>query len=360
MEEVKGIEQPKQSVSEKTPVSEQDRLKLYGEILHREARSLLVKYLPEALPQEPTDIAFNAFPRYEGKYKGMHYISTDSEATSEARNKRIDKEIKEFKREQKREMDKFFGEMFRKDMQELKEEGYDIPDELLDQHAQTEEDEPDDSEDHWDKLVGSLETRRGYSINTWGAVATTTHELIHQRQHELNPSIAPDLLSPDLNQIDPDKIDHKQLRGFIREASMAYSRTLSEEERSALYWPVIEGMAELGSFYVMGRIEEDFARKGDTETAAKIRKARISSLSSTTTLIERKIRAGEIESDDYKINYLHGIRLIRKLYKQFGRKTPQLLSQVDLHACQQIAKGSPKYQQIMEDPALLPGLHQAA
>lgn len=53
--------------------------------------------------------------------------------------------------------------------------------------------------------------------------------------------------------------------------------------------------------------------------------------------------------------------MMRKLYKQFGVvNTPRMLQAVDLSVCRAISKVSPEYQQIMSNPALLPGLQKAA
>lgn len=67
----------KEGVSEITPTSESDKERLYGDILHKEASSLLAKYLPVALPQEPTEILFDLSPVYLGKFIGKYYITVE-------------------------------------------------------------------------------------------------------------------------------------------------------------------------------------------------------------------------------------------------------------------------------------------
>lgn len=327
-QEISGSSRPNSS-TEVPPANKQERLGLYKDILYKEATSLLGQYLPEALPREPTKVAWCSYlPRYEGKFRGTHYITTLSEATE----------------------DLAFKEMKARFKENLKRHQIEV---LSDPGDAVEEKE----KDNWDELTGALNTRQGYSVNTWSAIQTTIHELIHQRQEELNPAVSQDLSSPELDRVDLDRIDTQKLWNLIKIASVAAGRA---KDINNLFWPVIEGMADVGCFYIMKKLEEDLIKAGDTESAAKVGKARSKNIHESTTRIYRDLKTGKLHPSQYAINYLEGARLVRKLYKYFGETTPKLLTQVDLQACQQITKGSPQYQQIMENPALLPGLSHVA
>ena len=65
------------ATSESVQIAEQDRLKLYGEVIYREATSLLGKYLPEALPQEPTEMFIGVIPQYMGKFRDKHCVALE-------------------------------------------------------------------------------------------------------------------------------------------------------------------------------------------------------------------------------------------------------------------------------------------
>lgn len=226
---------------------------------------------------------------------------------------------------------------------------------------ETNEDEAEKDEleaegsDNWEELVGSLETRQGYSRNTWAAVNTLIHELIHQRQAELNPAAWPtELSSPALDLVDPDNIRIDDLQRLLREAWIPINRAESYGERNSIFFPVIEGMATLGSFYVMGKFAEDLMEEGDTNIASKVRQARDRKIKS---FFRMRRNAEFVRMEPIIPKYTEGVEMMRKLYKQFGvENTPKLLASIDLKACQNITEGSPEYQQMMENPALLPGL----
>ncbi|MBI4038539.1 hypothetical protein HY384_01125 [Candidatus Daviesbacteria bacterium] len=59
---------------------------LYGKIIYNEATSLLAKYLPQAFPQESTEVLFDIQPLYLGKFKGKHYIAIQDTYTSNLDN----------------------------------------------------------------------------------------------------------------------------------------------------------------------------------------------------------------------------------------------------------------------------------
>lgn len=82
-----------------------------------------------------------------------------------------------------------------------------------------------------------------------------------------------------------------------------------------------------------------------------------SKLSSLLSFCCAKREEGVGEVDSYNLHYVEGVGIIRKLYRQFGvENTPELLKSVDLTTCRGIVKDDPRYQQMMENPALLPGL----
>lgn len=367
-QEISGHSRPN-SNTEVKPTNEQERLGLYKDILYREATSLLAKYLPEALPHEPTTIGFAIQARYEGRFRGMHYIATSSEATDDLIFKQARTEFqeglkksweKQFSKEERQKAAEDDNEYFRK----MKEEGKDIPDDAFIDVDKVEAipypRETKEEEDNWDKLTGSLDTMQGYSVYTWQAIQTTIHELIHQRQEELNPQLSEELSSPELEQIDPKNTSSYVMSQLAREASKAKVRATPEEAKTSMCFVVMEGMASIGCSYVMKRLEDDLTTAGDTELAIKVSKIRSDRFHDDTTEIHRDLKTGKKQPSDYAANYLEGARLMRKLYKQFGETTPKLLTQVDLQACLQITKGSPQYQQIMENPVLLPGLLKAA
>lgn len=352
---------------------ESNRVGRYRELLFKEATSLLAKYLPEALPQGPTVIGFAIQARYEGRFRGIHYVTTSSEATEELIFKQVRAGFKEDMRKFRKERNSKENRIKEAEdtnewLRKMREEGEDIPDEAFVNIDEIEDlpDEPEiaaDSDpeiDNWDELTGSLNTRQGYSVHTWAAIKTLVHELIHQRQEELNPQLSEELSFPELDQADPKNTASYVMSQLARDASKAQLQTMPEEVKTSMCYVAMEGMAVVGSSYVMKRLEDDLIKAGETESAAKINKVRKDRIHEDTTNIYRRLKTGKTQPSDYQANYLEGVKLMRKLYKRFGETTPKLLAQVNLQACQQIMKGSPQYQQIMEDPTLLPGLPRAA
>ncbi len=331
---------------------EQDRLDLYAGILYKEAVALLSNYLPEALPYEPTEVSFSRLARYQGRFKDTHYIFTSSGATDDLEDARNKVEDRKFWKRFQKQADEEINE----ELRDLKAQGYDIPDDYFRNTENMNAELADENAvDRWDEIVGSLNSRQGYSVSTWQAIEILAHELIHQRQRELNPSLSADLTSPELNEIDPETVDRSKLLELVSKAS---GSVLRENEVDSLYSVASEGMAVAGSFYVMERLADDLGKEGDIDTASRINRAKNINFHEGIGFIQRGMKSGR-NIDNEGSHYIEGLKMIIKLNNQFGTEdTPKLLAQVDLVACRQISRGSTKYQQIMENPALLPGLPQ--
>lgn len=90
-------EMSKEAEAQDVQTNGSEKEQLYTEIIYKEARSLLAKYLPEALPQEPTEILEGLTPFYMGKFKGKHYIQKERPFLSHAQ---VTRQIEEMKRVQ--------------------------------------------------------------------------------------------------------------------------------------------------------------------------------------------------------------------------------------------------------------------
>lgn len=355
---------PDQNLASEAQRPEQDKLNLYADILHKEATSLLSRYLPEALPLEPTEVFIGVVPNYLGKFKDKHCIALERDEDQDP----AIQAVKEYSRdlewiyEQLKLNDELETERTR--LVEVKAEKgeFDFADidakidhelELVKQRPKP---EPEIETKDFEEPEKLLQGQSQYSIDSWTNVYMLVHELIHQKQAELNPSAFFVLTSPELDRIDPDTIARDKLYGLLIESHRAQARTQSKD---SLFDSVIEGMAVLGSFYVMGRLADDLAKSGEKDVADKVREVRKTRIHDEVINSKRMARTGE--DGNYSLNYAKGIGMMRKLYKQFGlENAPKMLAAVDLIACRQITKDSPQYQQIMENPALLPGLPQAA
>lgn len=327
--------------------SEQSRLNLYGEILRKEATSLLAQYLPEALPQEPTEVLFDIAPAYLGKFKGKHYIMAEKMVVGSSNQQ---KQMEELTKRQQELMRRFEEEMeeFLRLLKENAEKGIDDED-LANKVFSSSGTEPipQPEKEDWEEPE-RLEGPSQYSLDTWRGIYTLVHELIHQKQAELNPEAFPVLASPELDNTDPSSISRNELKRLLISAHKVQSRSV---DNNSLFYPVIEGIAVLGSFYVMSKFLADLKNKDQDELMKKVNEVRNEGI---------RLELAK-KQEGYDSNYLEGSRLIRKIYKQFGiENTPRLLSQVNLQACQVISKDTPQYQQVLENPALLPGLQQAA
>ncbi len=339
---------------------------LYERVLLGEATNLLGEYLPEALPQEPTEIFVGVVPQYIGKFKGKHCIALERDPQLDPIVQAMTKYLQALQRfeEQDRLLDELESERFRLIKAKVNKGEYDF--EEIDERIDREEEaviqmprpEPKKAEPKdWQEPEKLLQGTNQYSIDSWRGVYMLVHELIHQRQAELNPSAFPVLTSPELDSIDPDSVNRSELYDLLLKAHKAHTGT--QQPKDSLFDPVIEGMAVLGSFYVMGRFVKDLTASGEIDMADKVRRVRKTAINHEMVEPKRKERAGE--DNIHNLIYAEGMGVMRKLYKQFGiENIPRILASVDLSACRQIAKNSPQYKQMMENPALLPGLQQAA
>lgn len=349
-------------------ITEQEQSgQLYGEIIYKEATSLLGKYLPEAQPQEPTEMFIGIAPQYMGMFSGKHCVALERDVQLDPVVQIMEKGLKElqlFGRRQELAHD-LERERFRLWDNQIEKGGFDPEvfeeiDRSIDEQKEAiwqmpmPEPETKAPPKDWEEPEKLLEGPGQFSVDSWRNVYMLVHELVHQKQAELNPSEFPVLTSPELEKADPN-MSHNELYDLLLEAHKADSRTHSND---SLFYPVIEGMAVLGSFYVMGRSINDLTASGETEIADKVRQVRRSRIYDEIVVNKRKEGAGG--SDSYSLNYPEGLGIMKKLYKQFGLENiPRILGSVDLSACRQVTKGSPQYQQMIKNPALLPGLSRA-
>lgn len=331
---------------------------LWSNTIKAEARSILGKYLPDALPQELTEVmVWNIQPFTIGKFRGKHYIALEN-TTSEM----------EWIEKAKRDLDRV-GEMIKgpsdEEQREFQEFLLNLQTKVQAGEQLTEEDqeltpkskppalepEPEENIDWADRLEQGSDH---WSSHTWRDIHSLTHEMIHQRQEELNPEAFPELSSPELDNINPDTMDSRELRSLLTEAHRKQTRRREEIGGDSIFYPVIEGMAVVGSYYAMAGLESDLRVSGNIKTADTVRKSRQQAIYHDLEA-RRQLRRGE-DIRDYQIYYVNGVNMMRKLYKKFGIEgTIDLLKRVDLAACQKITKGSPEYQAMMEDPTKLPG-----
>lgn len=331
MEDVTG-EMNKDVETQSGQIVGSEKEQLYGDVIHKEARFLLIRYLPEVLPQEPTEIFLNVFPQYIGKFKGKHFVAAERVVYSHAQQKQFDEMMKRHK------------DSWEEFLKEL--------DEQFSSSKEEPEPEPKPEPEDWEEPERLLEGRDQYSVDTWRVIYSLVHELIHQRQAELNPQAFPQLQSSDLDNVDLDNTSEKELNPLLIEAHKSHSRTM---DNNSLFYPIAEGMAVMGSFYVMGKLLADLKESGQADTAEKVRQVRNKTIRLELSGTKREEGAGEVDS--YNLHYIEGVGIIRKLYRQFGiENIPGLLKSVDLIACRGIVKDTPQYQQMMKNPALLPGL----
>lgn len=359
-------EVPRSSQSIEGQISEQDKANLYTyvDFLHHQGASLLGQYLPQALPQEPTTMFVGFISNYVGKFKGRHYIALERPSALDPMVQFLEKQkqaseaeyenIKRFGELEHKRIDLLIakaaeGEVTMADLEEI-ERKIKIEEEAMKQMPIEEtKKEPQD----WQEPTKMLQGPSQYSEDTWKRLSSSLHEQIHQTQAELNPSAFPVLESPELDEIDPNFSDRSHLYKILMEAHKSYNRA---QNNDSLFYPVIEGMAVLGTFYVMGRFAEDLAKAGETEAAQRLQKVRMWLIHDEVVVPRREMRLGK---DDYNFYYTEGYGIMRKLFKHFGLENiPQIVSNIDLAACRQIAKDSPMYQQIIDNPSFLPGLPQ--
>lgn len=348
-----------------TQRSEEEKVDLYKNILYRDATSLLGRYLPEALPQEPTAMFIGDSSVYIGKFKDTHYICIERDVELNPMIQALKRLTENMKLSEER--GKLLDELERKRIKLISakadkgEYDFDDIDKEIDQEvaliwerSKSEsniEQRLRDSEDP-DKLQ---EGASQYQTESWMSIYAMVHELIHQRQAELYPSAFPQLSSPELDSIDYETTDRAQLHDLLIESHKSYGKT---QDDKSLFYPVVEGMAALGSFYIMGKFIDELAEAGEKDAAEKLREVRNRQIRNEIIDSKRSARAGK--DDNYVINYPEGLNIMRKLYKKFGlRNIPEILASVDLNACRQITKDSSEYQRMIEDPTYLPGLRKA-
>lgn len=349
----------KDAPAELTQQSETDKERLYGDILRKEARSLLAQYLPEALPQEPTEILDGLNPFYMGKFKGRHYIQREIIILSHAQVAQQIEEVKRLQeaiRQYQEEEDAWIKLITEKltSGEWTAETDFDKLEKQFFTTRQPPQPLPKLPPQDWEEPERLLKGYDQYSMDTWEGIYSLVHEQVHQRQAELNPRAFPQLSSPELDVLDPVTAPRSDLKRQLTEAHKSWVRTTNKD---SLFEPVVEGMSVVGSFYVLGRLANDLMKSGQVDIATRIGQARNERIRSELVQTERNRRGGRDVS--YNLHYVEGSRIIRKIYKQFGEQTPRILTAVDLNACREITKGSPQYQQIMENPALLPGLQKA-
>lgn len=339
---------------------------LWVNTIKTEARSLLEKYLPEALPQEPTEVVINNMqPFYIGKFKGKHYIALENKTHMLEELDKIGRSIEDFKRrmdansarrdEEEAEITRYLESLNKRaGAGEIigEEEWENVPETKSQPEPAT---EPQEQADWAERLEKGPDC---YSRYTWKDVHALIHEMIHQRQAELNPEALPELTSPDIDNIDPETIDRNELTKLL---TVAHVKRAQEREaiggKDSIFYPVIEGMAVIGSYYVMNQLENELATSGNTQTAETVRRAKQEAIYHDL-VARRQIRRGEENIDPYTLHYVNGVNMMRKLYKKFGvEQTTQLLKSVDLVACGKIVKNSPEYKAMMEDPTTLPGIN---
>lgn len=333
----------------------------YKGILYREATSLLVKYLPDALPHQPTDIGFSVFPGSIGYFKGKHYIDTSPLAFWPMIFGRVEREerekSKEISRESEREQWEHRENFIAEQMKEL---GLPFePEVYVPKPNRPETEIEPDEQDKWHELSSSLESRKTYTPVIWRDIGILIHELIHQKQAELNPAINPDFaLFPELVDLDPDSMNRGDL-GFLLRTSIPGKKDGSFQKAvNSISKPVSEGIAVMGSLYVMQKLADDLRKEGDEETAVRVTEAKTEEF---RKYFSANRNPESVRREPTTPQYVEGIKIVSKLYKQFGiENLPRILSAIDLKACQNIAVGSPEYQQVTEDPSLLPGLPKAA
>lgn len=343
---------------------ERDGPRFYKEVLHREATSLLARYLPGALPHQPTDLGFSGMPGYIGYFRGKHYVDTSGLAIGHILEAQSGREFREelvkstgVSPEEQWQHDKEFL------VEEMKKLGLpfdpevDFPKPKLPEPMlpEAELDEPNE----WNKIFNSLESRQTYTPHIWKDIIVLIHELIHQKQTELNPTMRPDLsLIPELANIDPDSMDRRDLGYLLRRSIPGKKDGSFDLVTNSIFTPVSEGTAVMGSFYVMQKFAEDLRKEGDEETASRVIEAKTKDFRSFFSMARN---SELIRLEPTLPKYVEGFKIVSKLYKKVGiENISKVLAAIDLKACRSIAAGSPEYQQMTEDPSLLPGLSKAA
>lgn len=353
IQEVKGS-----SEADKLPFEDRPETIRYGEIVHGEARSILEKYLPEALPQEPTEITFDLFPQYIGAFKGRHYIALERILLSDNTMQRFKEEsdrLREAAENYRKEMDEFVRAL----EEEAKKDEPDF-DSVERRLAHPTQDKPNQEpkkpeKEDWEEPERLLRGRQEFSADTWRSILVAVHELMHQKQAELHPHTLTYFTPEDIDDADFSNLPNSEKFVLLQKAHRSKVLSMDEKERNSMLYPVIEGTAVLGTYLVMGQLADDLEREGQSDVAARIREAQRQQLFNELTAV--RDTEGNPVPDPYKQNYQKGFKIIKKLYRRFGpKKTPEVIRNIDLTTLRSISQGSEQYQRMMEDPTLLPGL----
>lgn len=346
-----------QALQERTkPEAKTEDLSLWQETIQREARSLLEKYLPDALPQEPTKIVienrdYRPGGQYLGSFNNKHYLTVGNSALDIERARKIIETPDE-------ELDKLLMET-----EELIKE---IDPGISDSAQEPEKEKPEaksmlapgSTEADLEWIDGLKKGPDNYSFYTWVDIQTAVHEMIHQRQAELNPTIFPTL------NFDPQKVDAQTLSELI---NTLYKQ--SGISNTSLNNTVEEGMATVGSYYVMAELEKGLTAAGKIETANRVRKVRKSQIHHVMHPMKNLVGGPETNWKmhyegiliPYDQHYIDGVRMMRNLYKRLGFEgTIKFLQSVDLAACQGIVRDTPEFQKFMDDPTALPRINSIA
>ena len=326
----------------------------YGEIILTEARLILREYLPEALPDEPTEVLFGIFPQLVGMFQGKHYIILERIVISrkflQRSHEQTERTMKAFESYRK-EHDEFIKAL--KEEAKKDEPDFDSVENKFSPSAQRETQSEPEKED-WEEPEKLLEGRHQYSTDTWRSVMIMVHELIHQRQAELHPEAfatfeftPEDLGTPDLS-----KLPKSEVSTLLQRAHRGKMQCMDERQRNSLFYPVIEGTAVIGAHYVASRLVEDLYRQGLTEAAVGVRDVRSETL--RANLKQEKDMNGESINDPYHRNYKDGVRILKKLLRKVDpEKIVDMIINIDLTVLRSITKGSTEYQQIIDNPLRL-------
>jgi len=310
----------------------------WKETIQNQAKSLLGKYLPSALPQEPTVLIDKSGDYHEGQYigkfNGKHYLNVSHSASRAIKAKETTEEL-DADDEFLKEIDEFLAKTYPKATNELSPNLTEV-----------------DLE--WAKLKNGP---GHYSFYTWSDIETTVHEMIHQRQAELNPN-AFSLLN-----FNPEETEVQNSSGSIEDHDKQ-----PKIPNTGLNWAIAEGAATVGSYYVMAELEKELAFSGQKEIADRIRRARRSHMHTAMHPMKDILLGPET---DWKIkykgtlipydqNYIDGVHMIKTLYKKLGlEETIKFLQGVDLAACQNITRGTSQFQEFIDNPTTLPSLNTA-
>lgn len=345
MAELEDAPQPPQEGTK--PEVKAEDLALWKDTIHKEARSLLERFLPEALPQEPTVMLpdtqtenHSAGGQYIGKFDGKHYVRMSNTAIEVGKSAILSAE---FFAESQRELEEFL-----RDLSEITG----APQESLEQQHTTKEKAPLFSQEDLDWREGLKSGQDDYSTSIWSDIETAVHEMVHQKQAELNPQ-AFNQLDFDPTGLDSDTLDTK-LKQLNPE---------NDSLNEGLDYTIQEGGATVASYYVMAQLENELRGSNRISAAERVKKARKvgmrAAMHPAKNLVGGKETNWKMHYEGFLIpytqHYVDGIKVVGKLKRALGTGGAiGFLQSVDLNACQGILRGSPEYQQFLQDPTTLP------